>query len=95
MTTDLGRWLIAVPLVLAGWLAVLALVARLGGEAPALLVLFPPDGLIAALPAGVAVVDAGPVSLTLSGGGDLAGQLYRLGAPLVLPAGLESCLPRV
>lgn len=94
MTTDLGRWLVAVPLVLAGWVGVLALVARLGGEAPALLVLFPPNGLIGALPDGVAVVDAGPVSLTLSGGGDLAAQLYRLGAPLVLPAGLEGCLPR-
>lgn len=94
MTTDFGRWLIAVPLVLAGWVGVLALVARMGGEAPALLVLFPPDGLIGGLPAGVAVVDAGPVSLTVSGGADLATQLYRLGAPLVLPARLESCLPR-
>lgn len=94
MTIDLGRWLIAVPLVLAGWIAVLALVARMGGEAPALLVLFPPDSLIAALPDGVAVVDTGPVSLTVSGGKDLAAQLYRLGAPLVLPAGLEGCLPR-
>jgi hypothetical protein len=94
MTTDLGRWLMAVPLVLAGWITVLALVARLGGETPALLVLFPPDGLIAALPDGVAVVDAGPVSLTVSGGNGLAAQLYRIGAPLVLPARLEGCLPR-
>ncbi|WP_137109635.1 hypothetical protein [Rhodobacter sp. SY28-1] len=94
MTTDLGRWLIAVPLVLAGWVVVLALVAWLGGEAPALLVLFPPDNLIATLPDGVAVVGRGPVSLTVSGGSDLAAQLYRLGAPLVLPAGLQGCLPQ-
>lgn len=92
MITDLGRWLVALPLVLGGWLAVLALVARLGGEAPALVILFPPDGLIAALPDGVAVVGRGPVSLTVSGGADLAAQLYRLGAPLVLPAGLQGCL---
>jgi hypothetical protein len=94
MTTDLGRWLVAVPLVLAGWLGVLALVAGLGGKAPALLVLFPPEGLVAGLPEGVAVLDSGRVSLTVSGGGDLVGQLYRLGAPLVLPAGLQGCLPR-
>lgn len=94
MTTDLGRWLLAVPLVLAGWLGVLALVARLGGEAPALVILFPPDSLATALPDGVAVVGTGPVSLTVSGGPDLVAELYRLGAPLVLPAGLEGCLPR-
>ncbi len=94
MTTDLGRWLVAVPLVLGGWLAVLALVAGLGGKAPALVILFPPDGLIAALPDGVAVVGRGPVSLTVSGGADLAAQLYRLGAPLVLPAGLQGCVPQ-
>lgn len=94
MTTDLGRWLLAVPLVLAGWLGVLALVARLGGEAPALIILLPPEGLATSLPDGVAVVGTGPVSLTVSGGANLAAELYRLGAPLVLPAGLEGCLPR-
>ena len=65
----------------------------MGGAAPALVVLFPPDGLIDALPDGVAVVGRGPISLTVSGGTDLAAQLYRLGAPLVLPAGLQGCLP--
>lgn len=94
MITELGRWLLALPLVLAGWLGVLALVAWLGGEAPALLIVFPPEGLVAGLPQGVAVVGSGRVSLTVSGGGDLVALLYRLGAPLVLPAGLQGCLPQ-
>lgn len=66
----------------------------LGGAAPAALVILPPKGLIAALPPGVAVVSAGPVSVTLRGGDDLVADLYRLGAPLVLPAGLTGCLPQ-
>ena len=91
MTTS-ARWLLALQLVLAGWLGTLAIVLRLGGEAPAAMVLFPPAGLIAALPEGVALVGAGPVSLTLTGDGDLVARLYALGAPLVLPAGLTGCV---
>lgn len=95
MTID-GRWLVALPVVLAGWIGTLALVMRLGGDAPAALVLFPPEGLVGTLPEGVAVVSSGPVSLTLRGGedGGLVAALYRLGAPLVLPAGLTGCLPQ-
>ncbi|MGL4237682.1 hypothetical protein [Tabrizicola sp.] len=94
MTIDLRLWLIALPLVLVAWIGTLALVMRLGGEAPAALVLLPPEGLIRALPEGVAVVSAGPVSVTLRGGEDLVATLYALGAPLVLPAGLTGCLPQ-
>jgi hypothetical protein len=94
MTID-WRWLVALPLVGLGWLGTLALVMQLGGEAPAALVLFPPEGLIGGLPDGVAVVSAGPVSVTLRGGeGGLVSALYALGAPLVLPAGLTGCLPQ-
>lgn len=93
MTIDLRRWLIALPLVLAAWIGTLALVMRLGGQAPSALVMFPPDDLVGRLPAGVAVVSAGPVSVTLRGGADLVAILYGLGAPLVLPAGLTGCLP--
>jgi hypothetical protein len=82
----------ALPLVALGWIGTLALVMRLGGEAPAALVLFPPAGLVASLPEGVALVGTGPISITLRGGGDLVAQLYALGAPLVLPAGLAGCL---
>ena len=94
MTTDAPRWLVALPLVALGWIGTLALVMRLGGEAPAALVILPPEGLIRALPAGVSVVSAGPVSVTLRGGAGLVGTLYALGAPLVLPAGLTGCLPQ-
>lgn len=94
MTTDRRRWLLALPLVAAGWIGTLALVMRLGGEAPAALVMFPPDGLVGRLPEGIAVVAAGPVSVTVQGGTDLVAALYRLGAPLVLPAGLTGCLPQ-
>jgi hypothetical protein len=89
------RWLAALPVVGFGWIGTLALVLRLGGEAPALLVLFPPEGLVRALPEGIAVVGAGPVSVTLRGTGDegTVAALYRLGAPIVLPAGLSGCLP--
>ena len=95
MTTDFGRWLVAVPLVLAAWIGVLALVMRLGGDAPAALVMFPPEGFVGGLPEGVAVISSGPVSVTVRGGDDLVAGLYRLGAPLVLPAGLTGCLPQV
>jgi hypothetical protein len=54
----------------------------------------PPEGLIRALPDGVAVVSAGPVSITVRGGHNLVATLYALGAPLVLPAGLTGCLPQ-
>lgn len=94
MTTDLGRWLLALPLVGLGWIGTLALVMRLGGEAPAALVMFPPEGFVARLPAGVAVTASGPVSVTLRGEAGLVAALYALGAPLVLPAGLTGCLPQ-
>ena len=94
MTTDLRRWLIALPLVALGWIGTLALVMRLSGDAPAALVMFPPEDLIRALPAGVSVVSSGPFSITLRGGTDLVATLYALGAPLVLPAGLTGCLPQ-
>lgn len=93
MTIDPKRWLIALPLVALGWIGTLALVMRLGGEAPAALVMFPPEGMLRGLPADVSVVTSGPVSVTLRGGTDLVATLYALGAPLVLPAGLTGCLP--
>jgi hypothetical protein len=94
MTIDVRPWLLALPLVLLAWIGTLALVMRLGGDAPAALVIMPPEGLIRALPIGVSVVSAGPVSVTLRGGSDLVETLYALGAPLVLPAGLTGCLPQ-
>ncbi|WP_309668213.1 hypothetical protein [Tabrizicola sp.] len=95
MITDRRLWLIAPPLVLAGWIAVLAGVMRLGGDAPAALVMLPPPGFASALPAGVAILSAGPYSLTVKADAPgLVAALYALGAPLVLPAGLTGCLPQ-
>ena len=79
-------------LLLASWIAVLALVLRLGGPAPSALVLMPPDGFLRALPADVTVTSANALGLTVRGGGDLVAALYAAGAPLVLPAGLAGCL---
>lgn len=93
MTTRVWRWLVALPLVGVGWIGTLALVMRMAG-APAALVILPPAGFVAGLPAGVSVVNSGPVSLTLLGGDDLVATLYQLGALLVLPAGLTGCLPQ-
>lgn len=88
------RLLFAVPLVLIGWIATLALVMRAGGEAPAAFVPFPSAALIANLPADVAITGSSPISLTLrSDAEDLPARLYRSGAWLVLPAGLEACIP--
>lgn len=88
------RLLLALPILLLGWIATLALVMRLGGEAPAAFVPFPPQGLLSALPGDVAVTGRSPVSLTLrSEAPDLTARLYAAGAWLVLPAGLEACIP--
>jgi hypothetical protein len=92
MTIDGRLWAVGLPLALLGWIAVLALVMRLSGAAPAALVILPPGGL-AELPAGVAVVSRGPVSVTVAGGAGLVAALYGAGALLVLPAGLTGCLP--
>lgn len=93
MTIDRRFWL-AIPVVLLGWIAVLALVMRLSGAAPAALVILPPSGLIDALPPGIAVTAIGPYSVTLKGGAGLVAALYTAGAWLVLPANLTGCLPQ-
>jgi hypothetical protein len=93
MTIRPQHILIALPFVLAGWLAVLAGVMALGGAAPAALVLLPAEGF--RLPPGVAILSQGPVSVTVQGDApDLVRALYQAGARLVLPAGLTGCLPQ-
>ena len=93
MSTTIKRLLIALPLVFAGWIAVMAVVMRFSDVAPAAVVPFPPSGLVAALPDDAAILDLGPVSLTLANRAGLARDLYAAGAVLVLPAGLTGCLP--
>lgn len=88
------RLLLALPLVFLGWIATLAIVMRAGGEAPAAFIPFPPAALIENLPADVAITGRSHISLTLrSDAEDLPARLYQSGAWLVLPAGLEACIP--
>ena len=102
MTTEIGKQpglirplLLALPVLFGVWIAILAIVLRLGGAAPAVFVPFPPDDLIAHLDPQIAVTGASPISLTLSSErDDLVEQVYGAGAWLVLPAGLEACIPR-
>lgn len=92
MTIKPRHVLLALPLVILGWIAVMALVLRLGGPAPAALVLWPPAEFLARLPADIALTDRNALGLTVQGGADLVVKLYAAGAPLVLPAGLAGCL---
>ena len=90
----LRRLILALPVLFIGWIATLAIVLRLGGEAPGVFVPFPPEGLVAALPEGVAITGSSPISLTLQGDATgLVDRVYAAGAWLVLPAGLEACIP--
>ncbi len=92
MTIRLRDLALGLPLLLLAWVAVLALVLRLGGPAPAALVLLPPEGFHGALPEDVAVTGRNALALTVRGGDGLVAALYEAGAPLVLPAGLAGCL---
>ena len=94
MTIDARRILLALPVVAAAWIAILAGVTRLSGDAPQALVLWPPAALLAGLPGGVSVTGTGRHSMTFRGGPDLVAVLYAGGAWLVLPAGLTGCLPQ-
>ncbi|MEM9477990.1 MAG: hypothetical protein AAGA71_22140, partial [Pseudomonadota bacterium] len=72
-----------------------AVVLRAGGEAPAVFVPFPPEDLIGSLADDISITGASPISLTLqSDGPELVQRIYAAGAWLVLPAGLEACIPR-
>ena len=93
MSTITRRLLWALPLVLIAWIGVMALVMRFSDVAPAAVVLFPDDTLMAALPEETAILAIGSASLTLANRPGLAGELYAAGALLVLPAGLTGCLP--
>ncbi len=92
MTIRFRDLLLGVLVLLLAWVAVLALVLRLGGPAPAALVLLPPEGFLGALPEDVAVTGRNALALTVRGGDGLVAALYEAGAPLVLPAGLAGCL---
>lgn len=71
----INRLLLSLPILFTAWMAILALVMRLGGDAPAALVLFPPAAFAKTLPPGTAITDSGPVSLTVKGGPGLVAAL--------------------
>ncbi len=84
--------LLAIPVVIVGWLAVLVGVGFLTDVAPARVVVFPRAELLGDMPPEVAVTGASSVSLTLtSEAPDFARMLLRNGAWLALPAGLPGC----
>ena len=86
--------ILALPLVAMGWVATLAAVALLSDAAPARYVLLPPDTLLSDMP-DAALVGAGRLWLVLaSDRPGFTAALYRAGAVLVLPAGLEPCGPK-
>lgn len=67
-TIDPRQVLLAIPVIVLGWIALLAGVMRLGGPAPAALVPLPPPGLLAALPPEVTNSARGRWSVTVQGG---------------------------
>ncbi|MCH2094323.1 MAG: hypothetical protein MK160_04315 [Rhodobacteraceae bacterium] len=86
--------LAALPLLVLTWLATLAAVAVITDQAPAYVVVFPSDALLANLPDDANILSASGLSVTLiSDQESFARRLYEHGARLVLPAGLTGCLP--
>ena len=85
-------WLATGAGVAVAWIAVLALVLRFTGDAPAALVVFPSDAFLQNLPSGIAILDASSFTVSLIGiTPNFVADLYASGAWLVLPAGLTGC----
>lgn len=86
--------LMALPLVVFGWLVTLTAVTMLADKAPAYVVLFPGADFVESLPEGVSIVAANGFSITLAADRPaLVKILYEQGALIVLPAGLSGCSP--
>lgn len=92
--STITKWLLAIPVVLTGWIAVMAGVMYFSDAAPAAVALFPADGFLANVPDDTALLARGSFWLTVSSDSEHFGPaLYEAGAWLVLPAGLTGCLP--
>lgn len=89
----INRILLALPLVFAGWIAVMAVVMRFSDAAPAAVVPWPTRAFLAELPTQAAIVDVNGLAVTFANRTGLAADLYAAGAWIVLPAGLTGCLP--
>ncbi len=92
MSTITRRVVLAIPVVVLGWIAVMALVMRLSDVAPGAVVPFP-GTVMANLPEDAAILGLNPWAVTLANRAGLTRDLYAAGAWLVLPAGLTGCLP--
>ena len=93
MSTTTKSLVFAVPIVLIGWVAVMALVMRFSAVAPAAVVVLPTADVMSELPADTAILGMSRWALTVKNTPDMAAKLYDAGAILVLPAGLTGCLP--
>lgn len=93
MSTTTKRILWAVPLVIAMWIVLMAGVMRFSDAAPAAVVPFPSQKLLAALPSDAGILSLNRHALILANRPFMARDLYEAGAVLVLPAGLTGCIP--
>lgn len=93
MSTITKRIVLAVPIVLIAWIAIMAGVMRFSDTAPAAVVPFPGQALLAALPGDTGILGLNRFALTVASRPGMARELYDQGAWLVLPAGLTGCLP--
>jgi hypothetical protein len=79
--------------VVVAWLSVMTGAMFFSDAAPAAVVIFPSERVMAEL-GGVSILAANNVSITVqSSEKRFARRLYQSGAFLVLPAGLTGCLP--
>ena len=93
MSTITKRIVLALPIVLIAWIAIMAGVMRFSDTAPAAVVPFPRQELLAALPEDAGILGLNRFALTVANRAGMARELYDQGAWLVLPAGLTGCLP--
>lgn len=93
MSMTIKRGFLALPVVLAGWVVVMAAVMRFSDSAPAAVVPFPRAQLLAALPEDSGILGLNRWALTVKNDEGMVKALYEAGALLVLPAGLTGCLP--
>ena len=93
MSTTIKRVLWALPVVAVLWIGLMGVVMRISDAAPAAVVPFPGEALLASLPEEAAILGYNAGALTLANRPGLARDLYGAGAWLVLPAGLTGCLP--
>jgi len=84
----------ALAIIATAWVATLTMPLALGVTPPAILVVLPREGLLAALGPGVRVLSDHPLGLILqSDDPRFAPALWRAGARVLLPAGLSGCAP--